>query len=77
MRADVAGPGVAGAGAGTLPVDRLAGVRLIVTPATIMRWHRDIVRRRWAIVAPGPAGRPATHRHVRSVVLRLARENQS
>ena len=30
-----------------------------------------------AIVAPGPARRPATHRNVRSVVLRLARENES
>ena len=28
--------------AGTLPVERLAGLRLIVTPATILRWHRDI-----------------------------------
>ena len=33
--------------AGTLPAGRLAGLRLIVTPATV-RWHRDIVRRRWA-----------------------------
>ena len=30
----------------TLPTDRLAAMRLIVTPATILRWHRDIVRRR-------------------------------
>lgn len=34
--------------AGTLPIDRLAAVRLIVTPGTILRWHRDIVRRRWS-----------------------------
>jgi putative transposase len=32
--------------AGTLPIDRLAGIPLIVTPATILRWHRDVVRRR-------------------------------
>ena len=32
--------------AGTLPADRLAAMRLIVAPATILRWHRDIVRRR-------------------------------
>jgi len=44
---DVAGPGVAGLLAGTLPADRLAAMRLIVTPATILRWHSDIVRRRW------------------------------
>jgi putative transposase len=64
--------------AGTLPVERLAGMRLIVTPGTILRWHRDIVRRRWARVSrQGRSGRPATHRNVRSVVLRLARENES
>ena len=64
--------------AGTLPIERLAGMRLIVTPGTIMRWHRDIVRRRWARLSrQGRSGRPATHRNVRSVVLRLARENES
>ena len=64
--------------AGTLPIERLAGMRLIVTPGTIMRWHRDIVRRRWARLSRrGRSGRPATSRNVRSVVLRLARENES
>ena len=53
-------------------------MRLIVTPGTILRWHREIVRRRWAHVSRrGRSGRPATHRKVRSVVLRLARENES
>jgi putative transposase len=64
--------------AGTLPIDRLAGMRLIFTPATILRWHRDIVRRRWARLSrQGRPGRPATHRNVRAAVLRLARENES
>ena len=64
--------------AGTLPADRLAATRLIVTPATILRWHRDIVRRRWARLSRrGRPGRPPTRRNVRSVVLRLARENES
>src|SRR6266851_4218515 len=64
--------------AGTLPVGRFAAMRLIVTPGTIVRWHRDIVRRRWARVShQGRSGRPPVHRNVRSVVLRLARENES
>ncbi len=63
--------------AGTLPADRLAAMRLIVTPATILRWHRDIVRRRWARLSRRRPGRPPTRRSVRSVVLRLARENES
>ncbi|HEY6792072.1 MAG TPA: integrase core domain-containing protein, partial [Trebonia sp.] len=62
--------------AGTVPAERLAAMRLIVTPGTIVRWHRDIVRRRWARRS-GRSGRPATHRKVRSAVLRLARENES
>ena len=53
-------------------------MRLLVTPGTILRWHRDIVRRRWGHLSRrGRSGRPATHRKVRSVVLRLARENES
>ncbi len=64
--------------AGTLPIERLAAMRLIVTPATILRWHRDIVRCRWARLSRrGRSGRPPVHRNVRSVVLRLARENES
>jgi transposase len=64
--------------AGTVPAGRLAGMRLLVTAGTILRWHRDIVRRRRGHLSRrGRSGRPATHRRVRSVVLRLARENES
>jgi putative transposase len=64
--------------AGTVPAGRLAGMRLLVTPGTILRWHRDIVRRRRGHLSRrGRSGRPATHPTVRSVVLRLARENES
>ena len=64
--------------AGTVPAERLAAMRLIVTPGTILRWHRDIVRRRWARLSRrGRPGRPAMHRRVRSAVLRLARENEA
>jgi putative transposase len=62
--------------AGTLPVDRLAAMRLIVTPGTILRWHRDILRRRWARRSRH-SGRPPVRRTIRSVVLRPARENES
>src|ERR1700730_626418 len=41
---------------------RRQGLRLLVTPDTILRWHRDIVRRRWAARSvPGKAGRPPEH----------------
>ena len=62
----------------TLPVERLAVMRLIVTPGTILRWHRDIARRRWTRRSRhGRSGRLPVRRNVRSVVLRLARENES
>ena len=64
--------------AGTLPIERLAAMRLIVTPATILRWHRDILHRRWARLSRrGRPGRPPARRNIRSVVLRLARENEA
>ena len=59
-----------------IPKARSHGLRLLVTPDTILRWHRDIVRRRWAARSlRGNTGRPATRRNIRALVLRLAREN--
>ena len=59
-----------------IPKERRHGLRLLVTPDTILRWHRDIVRRRWAARSKrGRTGRPATRRHIKALVLRLAREN--
>jgi putative transposase len=61
---------------GVIPKARRHGLRLLVTPDTILRWHRDIARRRWAARSvPGKAGRPATRRNIKALVLRLAREN--
>ena len=59
-----------------MPKARRQGLRLLVTPDTILRWHRDIVRRRWAARSKrGRTGRPATRRHIKALILRLAREN--
>jgi putative transposase len=44
-----------------IPKARRHGLRLLVTPDTIMRWHRDVVRRRWAARSMrGKTGRPVT-----------------
>jgi putative transposase len=59
-----------------IPKARRQGLRLLVTPDTILRWHRDIVHRRWAARSKrGRTGRSATSRNIRALVLRLAREN--
>jgi len=49
------------------------GARL-VTPRTLLRSHRALVRRKWRQQA-GQRGRPTVPAEVRALVLRLAREN--
>jgi putative transposase len=59
-----------------IPKARRQALRLLVTPDTVLRWQRDIIRRRWAARSKrGRTGRPATRRTIKALVLRLAREN--
>src|SRR3954452_5308726 len=61
--------------AGVGPKAQRAGLRLLVTPETVVRWHRDLLRRRWAAKSRADrSGRPATRRDIRRLVLRLAKE---
>jgi transposase len=46
----------------------------LVTPATLLRWHRELVTRRWTYLHRRP-GRPATAAEIRALVVRLARDN--
>src|SRR5512145_1657404 len=47
----------------------------LVTPQTVLRWHREFVRRKWSHSARGRPGRPALAEATRALILRLAREN--
>ncbi|MET7905425.1 integrase core domain-containing protein [Streptomyces sp. NPDC005355] len=59
-----------------MPLSALRRVRLLVRPDTVLRWHRDLARRRHAVLSrPKRPGRPRTVRSIRTLVLRLAREN--
>jgi putative transposase len=47
---------------------------LIVRPQTLLRWHRELIRRKWT-QRQQACGRPPIEPRVRALVLRLAREN--
>jgi len=47
---------------------------LLVTPRTLLRWHRALVRRKWR-QPPGRVGRPPLSAEIQELVERLAREN--
>jgi putative transposase len=47
---------------------------LLVSPDTLLRWHRQLVAKRWTCARRGP-GRPRVGGEIRELVLRLAREN--
>src|SRR5690242_6208561 len=46
-----------------------------VTPATILRWHRDLVARKWDYTDRRRPGRPSTGISVKTLIIRMAREN--
>ena len=60
--------------AGLLPRSRLRQLRLIVSPRTLLRWHADLLRRRWAYPCRTP-GRPRTAQAIRALVLEMAHDN--
>jgi putative transposase len=61
-----------------LPRPKLRQLHLIISPETVLRWHRDLLRRHHARVSrPKRPGRPPTIRSTQTLVLRIARENPS
>jgi putative transposase len=55
---------------------RSAWAALRVQPETVLGWHRDLVRRRWAAYRDRPSlGRPPVSEVCRELVIRMAREN--
>jgi transposase len=56
-----------------LPRERWAA--FIVTPATLLRWHRELVRRKWTYRRRRSQGRPPIDSKTRALIVRMAREN--
>jgi transposase len=59
-----------------LPRPTLRQLHLIVSPDTVLRWHRDLLRHRHAMASrPKRPGRPPTVHSIKKLVVRLANEN--
>jgi putative transposase len=56
-----------------IPRDRWAS--FLVTPQTLLRWHRELVRRKWTYRNKRKPGRPPIDPEVAALILRMAREN--
>jgi hypothetical protein len=52
----------------------LARIATIVTPDTILRWHRQLIARKWTYSKRRP-GRPNVLPEIRRLVVRMATEN--
>jgi transposase InsO family protein len=59
---------------GRKTLDRLA---TIVTPDTLMRWHKRLIAAKWTYPAKTRVGRPGIMKTLRELILRLATENAS
>ncbi|MFH9964930.1 hypothetical protein ACH4PR_26640 [Streptomyces mirabilis] len=53
-----------------------SAMKLLVTPRTVLRWHAQLVAKKWTY-PPRRPGRPAKPEALRALVLRLARENDT
>ncbi len=47
----------------------------MVRPETLLRWHRELVRRKWTYKRRGRPGRPPVDPEVRDLIIRFGREN--
>ena len=54
---------------------RLSQVVLLFKPDTLLKWHRELVRRKWTFKKKAPLGRSPIAPEVDALLLRLAKEN--
>src|SRR6188768_1003428 len=55
---------------------QLRQILYVVQPETVLKWHRELVRCKWAAYAArGRGGRPRTKREVTALILRFVQEN--
>jgi putative transposase len=47
----------------------------VVRPETLLRWHRELIKKKWTYRRTGHPGRPPIEPEVRDLIVRLGREN--
>jgi putative transposase len=57
----------------TLPRARWSS--FVVSPQTLLRWHRELVRRKWTFRRTSVGGRPPITDEVRPLIVRMGRDN--
>ena len=57
----------------TLPRARWSS--FVVSPQTLLRWHRELVRRKWTYKRISVGGRPPISDEVRELIVRMGRDN--
>jgi transposase InsO family protein len=50
-------------------------VMMVFKPDTVLGWHRELVRRKWAFKRKGKPGRPVISSELETLIVRLAKEN--
>jgi hypothetical protein len=55
--------------------NQLLGIIRIFQPETVLRWHRELVRRKWTRTLKHKRGRPRISQEIEDLIVRLAQEN--
>ena len=55
----------------------LSNLDPIVTPATLLRWHRELVAKKWTFLERRRPGRPRTKVDIEQLIVRMATDNPS
>ena len=53
----------------------LADLNPIVSPATLLRWHRELVAEKWTFLERRRLGRPRTKTDIEQLIVRMATDN--
>jgi hypothetical protein len=54
---------------------RVAHLVVLFKPETLLKWHRELVRRKWTFRKHPAQGRPSISPELKALIVRLATEN--